>query len=79
MIGFIFVVLVVILAGVIPVFIVKIENSGFSNERVFKELKKDGLSNKDAKEVLDMLKPKVGQPGLPAWESKKRNLTKEEL
>lgn len=79
MIGFLFVIWLAIFVGFIPILIIKIENAIFSDERVFKELKKDGLSDKDANKVLEMLKPKVGQPGLPAWESKKRNLRKDEI
>jgi hypothetical protein len=52
----------------------------FSDERVYNHLKyKEKLSHEDAMKVIDKLKPKVGEPGLPSWESKKRNLKKEEM
>ena len=77
--GFLFCVFIVFLAVSLPILITKLESAVFSDERVKRELKKDGLSDKDAAMVLELLKPKVGQSGLPAWESKKRNLRKEEL
>ena len=41
MIGFLFVIWLVIFVGFIPILIIKIENAIFSDERVFKELKKE--------------------------------------
>lgn len=51
----------------------------FSDERVYTQLRyKEKLSHEDTMKVIDRLKPKVGESGLPAWESKKRNLKEEE-
>ena len=56
-----------------------IARSIFSDEMIFKDCIRNGLTEAQAKVVVDRLKPKVGEVGLPAWESKKRNLKEDEL
>lgn len=44
----------------------------FSKEAIYTDARRKGFSHEQAQKIVYAVSPKVGEVGLPAWESKRR-------